>query len=378
MERLQYVEWKMILMYAYAVGRVHRRIPRVDLQSLWKSKNDCFGFDCRDCQQTQQNKEDDKKHEPVERCGYKNQNGQEIDREGEWAKIQDSIHNDVSCQILPCKGDYRGACYWHIILFSSTHVLEQLLNVLHKGSSLLRRPQETQHTTFLDGFASADAKDRGKVLPRIPSLSLQNLKHSVWRALGTMLDTTFHTLHGTIWENTTLRFQRLSGFTHSAKMTIQSSIKSWTNSEVFLSSDARQSMWSASTYICCLVCQQDVESCTLLQPTVFNHWAVDHFHLKAGRGQASPACRTIIECVGVQVGHVLPVEQSYWRSIVVFNWLAMHAVHEKWQVYVSLDLIRMFPTSLNQMQKSDSKQNEPSILEAVSPFSFSFDECSKT
>lgn len=56
----------------------------------------------------------------------------------------------------------------------------------------------------------------------------------------------------------------------------------------------------------------------------------------------------------------------------------MHAVHEKWQVYVSLDLIRMFPTSLNQMQKSDSKQNEPSILEAVSPFSFSFDECSKT
>ena len=94
----------------------------------------------------------------------------------------------MSCQILPCKGDYRGACYWHIILFSSTHILEQLLNVLHKGSSLLRRPQETQHATFLDGFASADAKDRGKVLPRIPSLSLQNLKLSVWRALGTMLD----------------------------------------------------------------------------------------------------------------------------------------------------------------------------------------------
>lgn len=82
-------------------------------------------------------------------------------------------------------------------------------------------------------------------------------------------------------------------------------------------------MWSASTYTSCLVCQQDVESCTLLQPTVFSHWAVDHFHDKAGRGQASPACRTIIECVGVQVGHVLPVEQSYWRSIVVFNWLAM-------------------------------------------------------
>lgn len=36
----------------------------------------------------------------------------------------------------------------------------------------------------------------------------------------------------------------------------------------------------------------------------------------------------------------------------------MHAAHEKWQVYVSLDLIWMFPTSLNQMQKSDQKHGK--------------------
>ena len=41
---------------------------------------------------------------------------------------------------------------WHVILFSRTHVLEQLLNVLHKGSSLLCRPREKQPTTFLDGW----------------------------------------------------------------------------------------------------------------------------------------------------------------------------------------------------------------------------------
>lgn len=121
-----------------------------------------------------------------------------------------------------------------------------------------------------------------------------------------MSDTTFHTLHGTIWENTTLRFQRLSGFTHSAKMTIQSSIKSWTNSEVFLSSDARQSMWSASTYAVWFVGHWVLH---IISNTGFQSLSSGPLSSQSWK-RSGFASLQIIERVGVQVGHVLAAKQA--------------------------------------------------------------------
>ncbi len=152
-----------------------------------------------------------------------------------------------------------------------------------------------------------------------------------------------------IWENTTLRFQILSGFTHSAQVTIQkSSIKSWTNSEVFLSSDARQSMWSASTYAVLFIGHRVLH---IIANKGFKWFSSGPLSSQSWKRSGFASLQNYHWICWGPGRPCTSGKTAYWRFIVVFKGPAMLMRIG----YVLLDLICMLPSSLDQMQKSDQK-----------------------